>query len=116
MKMVLTICSECERQALRSPKKGKAMAEALACLTKRLLARKRLQGLEIVREPCLQNCPFGKICVALKCDDREVRHHLSPDDDMKQIAAKLASAKQMQATGGTKRKEIKPPINTDKHR
>ncbi|WLT32638.1 hypothetical protein [Geothrix sp. PMB-07] len=66
------------------------MTEALACLTKLLLSRKRLQGLEIVKESCLQNCPFGKICVAMKRGDQEIRHHLSPGDDLKAVAAKLA--------------------------
>ena len=87
---MLTICAECERQALHSPRRGKAMSEALACLTRLLLDRKRLQGLQIVRESCLQNCPFGRICVALKQGDREVRHHLSPEEDLKKVAAKLA--------------------------
>jgi predicted metal-binding protein len=87
---VLTICADCERQALRSPRRGKAMTEALTCLTQLLLSRKRLQGLQIVRESCLQNCPFGRICVALKQGDQEVRHHLSPEEDLKKVAAKLA--------------------------
>lgn len=90
MAPVLTICADCERQALRSPRRGLAMTEALACLTQLLLGRKRLQGLQIVRESCLQNCPFGRICVALKQGDREVRHHLSPEEDLKKVAAKLA--------------------------
>ncbi|WP_257306447.1 hypothetical protein [Geothrix campi] len=87
---VLTICADCERQALRSPRRGKAMTEALTCLTQLLLSRKRLQGLQIVRESCLQNCPFGRICVALKQGGLEVRHHLSPEEDLKKVAAKLA--------------------------
>ncbi len=90
MASVLTICAECERHALRFPRKGKAMTEALTCLTRLLLSRKRLQGLRVVREDCLLNCPLGKICVALKRGDQEVRHHLSPEDDLKQVAAKLA--------------------------
>lgn len=90
MPPILTICSDCERQALRRPKQGKAMTEALGCLTQLLLDRKRLQGLEIVRERCLQNCPMGRICVALKRLDEEVRHHLSPGDDLRAVAAKLA--------------------------
>ncbi len=90
MPPILTICVECERQALRFPKRGKATTEALACLTRLLLDRKRLRGLEVVREQCLQNCPLGRICVALKCGDQEVRHYLSPEDDLKQVAAKLA--------------------------
>lgn len=90
MPAILTICSDCERHALRRPKQGKAMTEALACLTRLLLDRKRLQNLEIVRESCQQNCPFGRICVALKRGKEEVRHHLAPDDDLKAVAAKLA--------------------------
>jgi len=66
------------------------MTEALGCLTRMLLDRKRLHGLEILREKCLRNCPMGRICVALKRHDEEVRHHLSPDDDLKAVAAKLA--------------------------
>jgi hypothetical protein len=90
MPAILTICADCERHALRFPRRGKATTEALACLTRLLLGRKRLQGLTVVREECLQNCPFGKICVALKRGGQEVRHHLSPEDDFKQVAAKLA--------------------------
>ena len=90
MPPTLTICSDCERNALRRPKQGKAMTEALACLTRLLLDRKRLQGLEIVKESCLQNCPLGKICVAMKRGDQQVRHHLSPKDDLKAVAARLA--------------------------
>lgn len=66
------------------------MTEALACLTRLLLARKRLQELTVVRESCLQNCPLGKICVALKQGDEVVRHHLHPQDDLRAVAAKLA--------------------------
>jgi hypothetical protein len=66
------------------------MTEALACLTQLLLDRKRLEGLEVVREQCLQNCPMGRICVALKRGDHEIRHHLDPKDDLKAVAAKLA--------------------------
>ena len=90
MPPILTICADCERHALRFPNRGKVTTEALACLTRLLLERKRLQGLEVVHEPCLQNCPLGKICVALKQGDQEVRHHLSPKDDLKKVAAKLA--------------------------
>jgi predicted metal-binding protein len=90
MPPTLTICSDCERHALRRPKQGKAMTEALACLTRLLLDRKRLQGLEIVKESCLLNCPLGKICVAMTRGDQEVRHHLSPTDDLKAVAARLA--------------------------
>jgi hypothetical protein len=98
MPSILTICADCERHALRFPKRGKATTEALACLTRLLLGRKRLQGLVVVREDCLQNCPLGKICVALKRGDQEVRHHLSPEDDLKAVAAKLA-----QTTRGQRR-------------
>jgi ferredoxin len=91
MPPVLTICVDCERHALRFPKRGMATTEALACLTRLLLDRKRLRGLKVVREACLQNCPFGKICVTLKRGDQEVRHHLSPEDDLKAVAAKLAA-------------------------
>lgn len=65
------------------------MTEALARLTELLSARKRLQGLQVLREPCLQNCPFGRICVALRRDGQEVRHHLAPDDDLRAVAARL---------------------------
>jgi hypothetical protein len=88
--LVLTICAECERHALRTPKRGKAMTEALACLTRLLLRRKRLLALAVVHESCLLNCPFGKICVALTQGDRVVRHHLSAQDDLVAVAAKLA--------------------------
>lgn len=90
MPPILTICSDCERYALRRPRQGKAMTEALSCLTRLLLDRRRLHGLEVARESCLQNCPLGRICVSLKRGDEEVRHHLSPDDDLKAVAAKLA--------------------------
>lgn len=90
MPPILMICADCERHALRRPKQGKAMAQALSCLMRLLLDRKRLQGMEVVREPCLQNCPLGRICVALKRGDGEVRHHLAPNDDLKAVAAKLA--------------------------
>ena len=66
------------------------MTEALTCLANLLMARKRLGDLTIVRESCLQNCPFGRICVALRRGDQEVRHHLAPDDDLGAVAAKLA--------------------------
>lgn len=68
------------------------MTEALASLTHLLLARRRLQGLAVVRESCLQTCPLGKICVALKQGDRTVRHHLHPQDDLRLVAAKLAGS------------------------
>ncbi|WP_243304379.1 hypothetical protein [Geothrix oryzisoli] len=90
MPPVLTICADCERQALRSPRRGQAMTEALACLTRLLLQRKALQDLQVVRESCLRNCPFGRICVALNRGGQEVRHHLSPEEDLKAVAAKLA--------------------------
>lgn len=91
MPPVLTICADCERHALRHPRRGKPLVEALACLTQLLLNRKRLTGLEVSREPCLQNCPLGKICVALKRGNHETRHHLGPADDLKAVAAKLAT-------------------------
>ena len=90
MPPILTICSDCERHALRRPKQGKAITEAVACLTRLLLTRKRLKGLEVVRESCLQNCPMGKICVALQRGEQNTRHHLDPKDDLKVVAAKLA--------------------------
>lgn len=90
MPPTFTICADCERIALRRPRQGKAMTEALACLTRLLLARKRLQGLEVLRESCLQNCPMGKICVALQRGDHRIRHHLDPCDDLKAVATKLA--------------------------
>ena len=90
MKITLTICSECERHVLRRPRQGKALAAALTGLTRLLQDRKRLQGMEVVRKPCLQNCPLGKLCVALKRGDQEVCHHLSAEDDLPAVAAKLA--------------------------
>lgn len=105
MPPILTICADCERHALRRPKQGKAMTEALACLTRLLLDRKRLQGLEVVRETCLLNCPLGRICVAMKRGDQEVRHHLGPEDDLKAVAAKLAAPM----------KKGSARMNTDEH-
>lgn len=90
MPPTLTICADCERHALRTPRQGQAMAEALSCLTRLLADRKRLKGLEVLRESCQQNCPLGRICVALKRGEVEVRHHLAPEDDLKAVAAKLA--------------------------
>lgn len=87
---VLTICGDCERQVLRQPRRGKAFAEAMAALIRLLQSRKRLEGVEVVREPCLQNCPVGKICVALRQGNREVRHHLGPGDNLETVALKLA--------------------------
>jgi hypothetical protein len=101
MSSVLTICADCERQALHHPQRGKAMTEALTCLTRLLLARRRLRDLQVVRESCLQNCPLGKICVALKRGGQEVHHNLAPSDDLKAVAAKLA---------GTARKGSLPPM------
>lgn len=66
------------------------MTEALGCLIQMLLGRKRLQGLEVVRESCLQNCPAGRICVALARNGSAVRHHLAATDDLRTVAAKLA--------------------------
>lgn len=94
---MLTICADCERHAIRHPRRGKAMTEALACLTKLLLDRKRLKALVIEREKCLLNCPMGKICVALKRGDQEVRHHLDPEDDLRAVARKLATTKPARA-------------------
>ena len=66
------------------------MTQALTCLTQLLQGRKRLQDLQIVRETCLQNCPLGRVCVALKREGGEtVRHHLSPSDDLKAVARRL---------------------------
>ena len=66
------------------------MTQALTCLTQLLQVRKRLQDLQIVRETCLQNCPLGRVCVALKREGGEtVRHHLSPSDDLKAVARRL---------------------------
>jgi len=92
MPAILTICADCERHALRKPRQGKAITEALACLTKLLLGRKRLRDMVVVKESCLQNCPLGRICVAMKRGDEEVRHHLAPEDDLKAVAAKLAGS------------------------
>ena len=66
------------------------MSEALACLTRLLASRKRLAGLEVVRESCLRTCPFGRICVTLQHGGREVTHHLSAGDDLQTVAARLA--------------------------
>jgi hypothetical protein len=90
MQPTFTICGDCERIALRRPRQGKAMTEALACLTRLLLARKRLQGLVVLKESCLQNCPLGRICVAMRRGHEEVRHALAPEDDLRAVAAKLA--------------------------
>jgi len=98
MPAILTICADCERHALRRPKQGKAMTEALACLTRLLLSRKRLQDMVIVKESCLQNCPLGRICVAVTRGDQEVRHHLAPEDDLKAVAAKLAGTAKADST------------------
>ena len=91
MPATLTICMDCERNALRSPRRGKAAAEAISGLINLLQQRKRLQGLDIVRERCLLHCPVGKVCVALVRDGQETRHHLCPQDDLKAVARKLAS-------------------------
>lgn len=90
MTTVFSICSDCERQALRHPKRGQALAESLICLTQLLLKRKRLKGLHVVHESCLRNCPLGKICVSLTQGNREIRHHLSPGEDLRAVAARLA--------------------------
>jgi len=90
MPPVFTICADCERHALRQPRRGKHLVDALACLTRLLLTRKRLQGLEVVRESCRHNCPLGKICVALNREGQETLHHLGPEDDPRAVAMKLA--------------------------
>jgi hypothetical protein len=90
MPPVFTICADCERHALRQPRRGKPLVEALACLTRLLLTQKRLSGLEVVRESCRHNCPLGKICVALDRNGQETLHHLSPEDDLRAVATKLA--------------------------
>ena len=66
------------------------MSEALRCLTALLLSRKRLEGLEVVRETCHQNCPLGRICLALQHHGTEIRHDLGPEDDLRAVAMKLA--------------------------
>ena len=90
MPPVFTICADCERHALRQPRRGKPLVEALACLTRLLVTRKRLQGLEVVRESCRHTCPLGKICVALTREGQETLHHLGPEDDPRTVAMKLA--------------------------
>ncbi|HEX9081575.1 MAG TPA: hypothetical protein VF768_04800 [Holophagaceae bacterium] len=97
MPPVFTICADCEHRAFRTPRRGKALAEALACLTRLLLARKRLQGLEVVRESCQGNCPLGRICVALHREHHVVEHHLSAEDDPKAVAMRLAGTARRQA-------------------
>ncbi|NTW87467.1 MAG: hypothetical protein HGB30_15025 [Holophagaceae bacterium] len=99
MQPVLTICADCERRALRRPRQGRAMTEALSCLTQLLLNRKRLQGLQIVREHCLLNCPLGRVCVTLKQGACESRHHLAAEDDLRAVARRLVG--QPKATPGT---------------
>ena len=90
MPSTLIICADCERRSLRGPRTGRAMTQALTCLTQLLQGRKRLQDMQIVRETCLQNCPLGRVCVALKREDgATVRHHLSPTDDLKAVARRL---------------------------
>ena len=91
MTPVLTICADCERHALAHPGRGRAMTEALIGLTRLLLDRKRLKGLQIVRQSCLQSCPLGRICLALKRGEGEVHHHLGARDDLQAVARKLTS-------------------------
>jgi predicted metal-binding protein len=98
MPPVLTICSDCERQALRRPKQGEAMTKALTSLIQLLLLRKGLRELEVVREPCLQNCPLGRICVVLQRSEQKVRHHLDPKDDLGAVAVLLAGCRPSRAT------------------
>ena len=90
----LTICAKCEQHTLRRPRQGKAMAEALACLTRLLLKRKHLQDLVVVREDCLLNCPMGKLCVALTCAGKQRQHHLGPADDLPAVVLKLTGRTQ----------------------
>lgn len=90
MPPTFTICADCEHRALRTPRRGRALMEALTCLTKLLLDRKRLQGLSVVRESCHGNCPLGRICVALHREDGTVHHQLGADDDPKAVSMKLA--------------------------
>ena len=85
----LTICAKCEQHLLRRPRKGKAMAEALTCLTRLLLRQRRLKGLVVLREDCLQNCPLGKLCVALTCGGKQRQHHLGATDDLDAVVIKL---------------------------
>jgi hypothetical protein len=89
MPPVLTICADCERRALRQPKRGKALAEALGYLTQLLLDRKRLAGLQVVREPCHGNCPLGRVCLTLQRGGAQVEHAFSVDDDPKDVVRKL---------------------------
>ena len=65
------------------------MTEALSSLTRLLLNRKRLQGLQVVREHCLLNCPLGRVCVTLWQDGCESRHHLAVEDDLQEVARRL---------------------------
>lgn len=101
MPSTLIICADCEHRALRGPRTGRAMTQALTCLTQLLQGRKRLQELQVVRESCLQNCPLGRVCVTLtRANGETVRHHLSPTDDLKAVARRLVGrAPRKQATG-----------------
>ena len=88
----MTICAKCEQHTLRSARKGKAMAEALSCLTRLLLKQQHLKGLVVLREDCLQNCPMGKLCVALTCRGQQRQHHLGASDDLQDVVQKLTGA------------------------
>ena len=65
------------------------MTEALRCLALLLLNQKRLKGLQVTRQNCLQNCPLGRVCVTLKQDACESRHHLAAEDDLKAVVRRL---------------------------
>ncbi|GEM_PF-1965353 len=93
----LTICAKCEQHTLRRPRKGKAMAEALSCLTRLLLKQRRLKGLVVLREDCLQNCPVGKLCVALACGGKKRQHHLGATDDLQAVVQKLTGTDEDEA-------------------
>ncbi len=79
------------------------MTEALTCLTRLLLNRKRLQGLQVVREHCLLNCPLGRVCVTLRQDGCDSRHHLAAEDDLQAVARRLVGPARV------KPKEAKAP-------
>jgi hypothetical protein len=93
----LTICAKCEQHILRRPRQGKAMSEALACLTRLLLKRRQLKGLVVLREDCLQNCPMGKLCVALTCAGKQRQHHLGTSDDLAEVVLRLTGEDQPKA-------------------
>ncbi len=88
---VLLVCADCEHHALHHPKQGRVLAGALGRLLGLLQGQDGLQGLAVQREECLHDCVLGTVCVILQQDHQEVRHHLSPQDDLKAVAAKLAA-------------------------